>query len=402
MARKPRCNNISANEITIAHVWTQTVQQMFLLGNDSCTNQDYSHRKDWIIDIMSHQSMFMAIDILRFAIMDNHVHFLLRTRPDVVQSWSDEEVAWSYLSLCPKYKRRRKVNGKWEYEAQEPSECDIRDLVNDQKKLKKVREKLSSLSFWMQLLKQRVAKRANAEVQDGEVCKGAFWKGRFEMTVINTRAHMLTCSVYIDLNAYRARMTDSLMGYQYTSIYMQLKEALNAMLLSGDLVATQEHPMGAFPESGMLSPIEFREIGSEGLSSLEAESSAVQTVESEGFEARKRARRKRLRCSDTGFLEITSKQYCELVEWSKEQLGAQRRGVVSGLEHAVVSSYGMSSAVWNDRLLHFRKMYREEAGASRRKLMEGFCGEVTAAMYLALSDTEFKRQGLVDGEGNLG
>ena len=93
MARPTRSSMISPDDITIAHITTQTAQQMYLLGEDSGTGEDFSHRKDWIIDIMAHQSLFMAIDILRFAIMDNHVHFLLRTRPDIVRGWSDQEVA---------------------------------------------------------------------------------------------------------------------------------------------------------------------------------------------------------------------------------------------------------------------------------------------------------------------
>jgi hypothetical protein len=147
---------ISPDDITIAHITTQTAQQMYLLGEDSGTGENFSHRKDWIIDIMAHQSLFMAIDILRFAIMDNHVHFLLRTRPDIVRGWSDQEVARNYLQLCPRYNRRRKVDGKWVYEAREPRQCDIDEIVNDKNKLKKIRQKLSSLSFWMQLLKQKV------------------------------------------------------------------------------------------------------------------------------------------------------------------------------------------------------------------------------------------------------
>lgn len=385
MSRRARSSMISPDEITIAHVWSQTVQQIFLLGNEEATNQDYSHRKDWVVDIMAHQSMFMAVDILRFAIMDNHVHFLLRTRPDIVRGWSDEEVAWNYLLLCPKNKRRKKVGGKWEYEILDPRQCDVDAIVNDPKKLKKIRQKLSSLSFWMQLLKQKVAKRANAEVQRDGVCKGAFWKGRFEMTVINTQEHLLTCSVYIDLNPFRAKITDRLEGYRYTSIYMHLTEVFRQMLEKDDLTPTEGNPLGEFPESGMLSPLQYVETDGQ--------------VDHGGSSECRLSGESRKRCSDTGFLEVTLDQYCELLEWSMRQLGDGREGSISGLAHALVSMHGMSLETWADRLRNFRRLYRHQAGVSKRKLFEAFCGKPAPASYLALREMDWsKAQGGVSGD----
>lgn len=382
MARASRGSKISPDEINIVHVWSQVVQQMPLLGSDPTTGQDFSHRKDWFIDIMAHQSMYMAVEILRFAIMDNHVHFLLRTRPDIVRTWSDEDVAWNYLNLCPKNKRRRKVNGKWHYEVVDPTQEDVDEILGDRKKLKKLRKKLSSLSFWMQLLKQKVAKRANAEVQKDDVCKGAFWKGRFEMTVIHSREYLLTCAVYIDLNPFKARMTDSIEGYRYTSVHMQYRDTFNKMLTEGDLVPTEQNPLGEFPESRMLNPIEFVE---DNNSPAGGESQSVKPAESP-----QGCKRRRARCSDDGFLEINAKEYLEVLKWSMEQLAAQwhenQEGKIRGLEHAVVRSHGMSLEIWKDRVTNFRRLFKHEAGESRRKLLEGFCIEPTAAMFLALRD----------------
>ncbi|MFN5916849.1 MAG: hypothetical protein ACK48K_08830, partial [Planctomycetota bacterium] len=351
MARPSRGSKISPDEINIVHVWSQVVQQMPLLGSDPTTGQDFSHRKDWFLDIMAHQSMFMAIEILRFAIMDNHVHFLLRTRPDIVRDWSDEEVAWNYLNLCPQNKRRRKVNGKWQYEVVDPTQEDVDEIVGDRKKLKKLRKKLSSLSFWMQLLKQKVARRANAEVQKDDVCKGAFWKGRFEMTVIHSREYLLTCAVYIDLNPFKARMTDSIEGYKYTSMHMQYRDMFNRMLMEGDLVPTEQNPLGEFPESRMLNPIEFVEDNSP---------KGAQSQPAKPAESREAFKRRRARCSDDGFLEINAKEYLEVLKWSMEQLAAQwhenQEGKILGLEHAVVRSHGMSLEVWKDRVTNFRRL----------------------------------------------
>ncbi|MFM8402065.1 MAG: hypothetical protein ACKOAH_29925, partial [Pirellula sp.] len=59
---------------------------------------------------------------------------------------------------------------------------------------------------------------------------------------------------------------------------------------------------------------------------------------------------------------------------------------IRGLEHAFVRSHGMSLEIWKDRVTNFRRLFKHEAGESRRKLLEGFCIEPTAAMFLALRD----------------
>ena len=42
-----------------------------------------------------------GIDLLGFAIMSNHFHLILRSRPDVVSTWDDTEVARRWLLICP-------------------------------------------------------------------------------------------------------------------------------------------------------------------------------------------------------------------------------------------------------------------------------------------------------------
>ena len=43
----------------------------------------------------------VAVDILGFPVMSNHLHLLLRIRPDVAAKWSDEEVARCWWRLHP-------------------------------------------------------------------------------------------------------------------------------------------------------------------------------------------------------------------------------------------------------------------------------------------------------------
>ncbi|MEZ6120927.1 MAG: hypothetical protein R3C28_30760 [Pirellulaceae bacterium] len=42
-----------------------------------------------------------GIDCLSYTVMSNHIHLILRSRPDIVQEWSDKEVARRWLGIFP-------------------------------------------------------------------------------------------------------------------------------------------------------------------------------------------------------------------------------------------------------------------------------------------------------------
>ena len=88
MARMSRVEVFAADEIAIVHVMNRTVRRCFLLGDDPVSRQNYDHRKVWIDEQLVHQARYFGIDLLCQAILSNHVHLVLRSRPDVVQERS--------------------------------------------------------------------------------------------------------------------------------------------------------------------------------------------------------------------------------------------------------------------------------------------------------------------------
>jgi REP element-mobilizing transposase RayT len=45
-------------------------------------------------------SKSFGIDVAAYAVMSNHLHVVVRTRPDQAETWSDEEVAKRRLKGC--------------------------------------------------------------------------------------------------------------------------------------------------------------------------------------------------------------------------------------------------------------------------------------------------------------
>ena len=99
MARKRRRDVIDETEVGAYHVWSRTVRRAFLTGVDPQTGVDYSYRKELIERRLEALASVFAIDCCDFTVLDNHLHLILRNRPDIVAGWSDEEVARRWLRL---------------------------------------------------------------------------------------------------------------------------------------------------------------------------------------------------------------------------------------------------------------------------------------------------------------
>ena len=97
--------------------------------------------------------------------------------------WDDSEVARRWLMLCPE---RRDKHGKPE----EPSEFELNHIRKDKAKLKVIRSRLSDISWWMRLLSQHIAQRANKE--DGEI--GKFWQARYRAVGLLDETAILACA----------------------------------------------------------------------------------------------------------------------------------------------------------------------------------------------------------------
>ncbi len=108
---------IDESVVGVYHCRARCVRRAFLCG-DSRGGGSFDHRKTWIRERLKYLSEVMAVDVLGYAIMSNHVHFILRNRPDLVAQRSDVQVTEQWLRLYPK---RRDEEGR----ALEPSSEDV-------------------------------------------------------------------------------------------------------------------------------------------------------------------------------------------------------------------------------------------------------------------------------------
>ena len=125
--------------------------------------------------------------------MANHLHAVLRTRPDIAKRWSREEVARRWLTVT--HLAKRLTGGLPEIDPRR-----ITALAKDKKKITRLRRRLSNVSWLFGTLCENIARRANKE----DECKGRFFETRFQCRELASESAILVCGMYVDLNQIRA------------------------------------------------------------------------------------------------------------------------------------------------------------------------------------------------------
>jgi putative transposase len=88
----PRSKYVQEGQEGVYHCFSRCVRRAFLCGFDQLTGRDFSHRKAWVVDRLRYLAAIFAIDVCAYAVMATHDHTILRTRPDIVATWSGHEV----------------------------------------------------------------------------------------------------------------------------------------------------------------------------------------------------------------------------------------------------------------------------------------------------------------------
>lgn len=306
---------VDESKVGIYHVHSRCVRRAFLCGQDPVTGKDYSHRRQWIHDRLKNLASCFAIDIATHAVLQNHVHVILRNRPDVAGQWSDEEVARRWLRLSSQKLELHEVDPK-----------KLKAVLADPQKLQEYRRRLSSPSWFMRYLNEPVARMANAE--DG--CSGRFWEERFRCQRILDEASLLACSVYVDLNLIRAMMAETPEQSRFTSAYDRIQDR-QIERQSGNSAGTDKQ------HSGWLAPI---------------------SLTGDGFAGTAAGRR----ISDDGLFDFGLDWYLELVDWSGRQIRADKHGAIPAHLAPILDRLHVKGSHWLEAVTQFGRGFHQLVG----------------------------------------
>ena len=354
MPRPKRSEIFTPNEVSILHVVQRCVRRAYLSGLDEVTGKDFSYRKEWIRQRIEKLASVFGVDVLSYAIMSNHLHVVLRNRPDVVEAWSDRQVALRWLQIFPGKRIDEQLG--------DPTTQDVDTLANDPQRIATVRERLSDISWFMKALSEPIARLANRQ----DECTGAFWQGRFRAQRIIDEAGLLACCMYVDLNPIRAAMAESLEKSQYTSAFDRIesikgkeiessaatmqtinKEEAATILKSSTPEQLKNRRKAAanrkgpkIPRDGWLAPMTLN-------------------PRSHGPVAHKQG----LRASDKGFLSISLEDYLKLLDWTGRQGRPDKRGKIPAEQIAIVERLGIEGGMWCDLVWSFKRYFGRSRGA---------------------------------------
>ena len=83
---------VSLDDTPYYHCISRCVRRAFLWGTDHFSGNDYSHRKEWVIERLQQLTDVFAIEVCAYAIMSNHYHLVIHVNQSQALLWSSEEV----------------------------------------------------------------------------------------------------------------------------------------------------------------------------------------------------------------------------------------------------------------------------------------------------------------------
>lgn len=339
MARQNRRDIFDNTEVGVYHAVQRTVRRAWLCGNDPISGRSFEHRRRWIEDKLKELAAYFAIDCLSYAVMVNHVHLLVRNRPDVVETWSDEEVARRWWYLFP---GRRNTD-------KSPCNPTDNELKSYAANARLYRMRLSDVSWFMRAFAEPIARMSNYE----DRCTGRFWEGRFKLQKLVDEAAVLACSAYVDLNPVRAGAADTPETSVYTSIYTRIeskKEELSVQIRR-KLQKRRKKPL---MNSTNVQKVYVRR--DEWLAPITIDSRGSNCIGPMPSHTNKRA-------SDKGFLAMTMEAYLNLLDWTGRQIRHDgKSGRIPKQAAPILNRIGLSKEVWLDVVRRFGKIFARVAG----------------------------------------
>lgn len=227
---KPRKNQISLSTTPYYHCVSRCVRRAFLCGIDHHSGQSYEHRRQWLEDKLLSLTKIFALDICAYAVMSNHYHVVLHIDNQQAESWDTTAIIYRWHQL---------FNGTaLTQRFQRGDRLDKSEQIAVENQAAIWRERLCDISWYMRVVNESIARKANAEDQ----CSGRFWEGRFKSQALLDEQALAACMAYVDLNPIRAKLAKTPEQSDHTSAQVRIHKAQKASL---------PHQLGQQPSSLM-------------------------------------------------------------------------------------------------------------------------------------------------------
>ena len=137
------------------------------------------------------------IDVAAFAVLSNHYHLVLHVDAETAKEAQAKDIVRRWHQVCkPKAVSQKFIDGE-HLESHEINQ--LNSLIDTW------RSRLFDISWFMKLLNENVARRANKE----EDCSGHFWESRYKSQALLDEKAVLSAMAYVDPNPVRAAMADT-------------------------------------------------------------------------------------------------------------------------------------------------------------------------------------------------
>jgi REP element-mobilizing transposase RayT len=170
---------LSSDQKSVYHVISRTALDGFPFG---------PVEKDRFVSILKRFARIYFAEVLGYAVMDNHVHILVRMLPE--RNFSDADIEARF---------------KIKYGA---------DTVFPVGRIDHFRKKWANLSEFVRDVKQTFSRYYNKT----KGRKGTLWGERFKSVIVEKGETLINCLAYIDLNAIRAGIVKRPEDYRWCSL----------------------------------------------------------------------------------------------------------------------------------------------------------------------------------------
>ena len=324
---------IDHSTVGLYHCFSRCVRRSFLLGTE-LGGLDISHRQDWVRQRLEALASIFSVDVCDHTVMDNHLHVILRNRPEVVHGWSNEEVARRWLRLS-----RRALEL-----LREPAKKRVQALLRDKKRMAELRRRLSNISWFMLMLNEPLARAANAE----DDVSGHFFGERFGSVRLRNNEEALLASLYVNLNPVRAGLALTPEDSRYTA--------------ACDRIEDRQEEQALRAASGVGAEFNLKEQLTRRCSGW----MAPLWVEGDDYDGVGAGRR----ASNKGFLTIRLDPYLQLLDECGRQEVAGKRGVIPAELPPILERLGLDRERWAEASKRAAKRFAriaEKAEALRRE-----------------------------------